>query len=197
MKTKDHWRYWLVAVGIAIGAVLAFWPQLLTAPPTGPSSGKDTNENDIHEVSNGADVTEYLLSTEGKTEISTDVDAAAEGELLNEQAMNAWRSGEIREAMDLFERAIEAAPDNPAPHSNYGRLLTLMVSYQQALPLLERARALTPNDAQAWLDLATLYERAQVLEKSWEARAEAAKLVGADAIMRDEQGRFIVQGVVL
>jgi len=67
MKTQDHWRYWLVAVGIAIGAVLAFWPQLLTARPAAPSSGKDTNENDIHEVSNGADMTEYLLSMEGKT----------------------------------------------------------------------------------------------------------------------------------
>ena len=72
-----------------------------------------------------------------------------------------------------------------------------MTAYQQALPLLERARDLTPNDAQAWLDLATLYERAQVLEKSWEARAKAANLVGTEAITRDEQGRFIVIGGAL
>ena len=82
MKTQDHWRYRLVVVGIAIGAVLAFWPELLTAPPTAPLSGKNTNENDIHEVSHGADMTEYLLSTEGKTEITTNVAVAAEGELL-------------------------------------------------------------------------------------------------------------------
>jgi Flp pilus assembly protein TadD len=69
-----------------------------------------------------------------------------------------------------------------------------MVSYQQALPLLERARDLRPDDAQMWLDLATLYERAQILEKSWEARARAAELVGSEAITRDRQGRFVVQG---
>ncbi len=62
---------------------------------------------------------------------------------------------------------------------------------------MERARDLTPNDAQAWLDLATLYERVQVLEKSWEARAKAANLVGTEAITRDEQGRFVVVGGAL
>jgi Flp pilus assembly protein TadD len=94
----------------------------------------------------------------------------------------------------LFERAIDEHPDDPEPHSQYGRLLTLMVSYEKALPLLERARDLKPGDAQAWLDLATLYERVQVFDKSWAAQAEAAKLVGSEAITRDEQGRFIVEG---
>lgn len=117
--------------------------------------------------------------------------------VLNEQAINAWRSGDILNAMTLFEQAIDADPDNPEPHSNYGRLLTLMVSYEKALPLLERARELRPGDAQAWLDLATLYERLQRLERSWAARAEAEKIVGTEAITRDEQGRFVVAGNTL
>ncbi len=119
------------------------------------------------------------------------------GGLLNQQAMNAWHSGEIQDAMALFEQAIDAAPDDPVPHSNYGRLLTLMVAYEQALPLLERAKELRPDDAQTWLDLATIYERAQLFDESWEARAEAEQLVGANAITRDVQGRFIVQGTSL
>ena len=72
-----------------------------------------------------------------------------------------------------------------------------MVSYEKALPLLERARDLQPGNAQAWLDLATLHERRQRLEKSWAARAEAAKIVGTDSITRDEQGRFVVAGNTL
>ena len=72
-----------------------------------------------------------------------------------------------------------------------------MASFDVALPLLERARDLQPDNAQAWLDLATLYERAQLLDKSWQARAEAERLVGADAIARDDQGRYIVQGTSL
>ena len=71
------------------------------------------------------------------------------------------------------------------------------MSFDMALPLLERASELKPDDAQAWLDLATLYERAQLLDRSWQARAEAEALVGSAAITRDEQGRFIVQGTSL
>ncbi len=194
MNRRTHWRYWLVAVVIAVGLIILFWPQSLTDPSTEVSIGDSAadNESDDSFIASGASDQEQ--NEDVKDQISVGPGGAENGALLNQQAMNAWYAGEIREAMSLFEQAIEAAPDDPAPHSNYGRLLTLMVSYQQALPLLERARDLTPGDAQVWLDLATLYERAQVLEKSWEARARAVELVGSDAITRDQQGRFIVQG---
>ena len=124
-------------------------------------------------------------------------DASRQATDLNQQAMNAWTAGDVKAAMALFEQAIAASPDDPVPHSNYGRLLTLMVSYDRAIPLLERARDLAPQDAQAWLDLATVYERAQRLDESWAARAQAGKLVGPGAVTRDERGRFIVEGTSL
>jgi len=177
--------------------LVAFWALSLTESPIEAPGGEDANEKEIYEALTAGESTGPQPGKEGNGKIPTDLDAAKNGALLNQQAMNAWHIGDIRQAMSLFQQAIDAAPNNPAPHSNYGRLLTLMTAYQQALPLLERARDLTPNDAQAWLDLATLYERAQVLEKSWEARAKAANLVGTEAITRDEQGRFIVMGGVL
>ena len=164
----------------------------MTDSPTEPSSDETTIEK--VEQSNLGETADKDRGEESEIVIPGDPDAAGNGTLLNQQAMNAWKIGNIREAMALFEQAIDAGPNDPAPHSNYGRLLTLMTSYQEALPLLQHARELTPDDAQVWLDLATIYERTQVLEKSWEARAEATKLVGADAITRDEQGRFVVQG---
>ncbi len=197
MKRKPLRRYRIVTGGIAIGLLVAFWALSLTESPIEALGGEDANENEIYEALTAGESTGPQPGKEGNGEIPTDLDAAKNGALLNQQAMNAWHIGDIRQAMSLFQQAIDAAPNNPAPHSNYGRLLTLMTAYQQALPLLERARDLTPNDAQAWLDLATLYERAQVLEKSWEARAKAANLVGTEAITRDEQGRFIVMGGVL
>lgn len=154
----------------------------------------------------GQDEPAKAPATENSTEFREDVApsrgsaGASDGlssSVLNEQAINAWRSGDILNAMTLFEQAIDADPDNPEPHANYGRLLTLMVSYEKALPLLERARELRPGDAQAWLDLATLHERRQRLEKSWAARAEAEKIVGTESITRDEQGRFVVAGNTL
>jgi Flp pilus assembly protein TadD len=56
---------------------------------------------------------------------------------------------------------------------------------------------LQPTDAQAWLDLATAYERAQLFRDSREAQAKAQALVGADAITRDELGRYVVEGTQL
>ena len=194
MNKQAHWRYWLVAVVIAVGLIIAFWPHSLSDPSTKISIGDSASENESDDSSIASSATDQEQGEDVKDQIPVGPDGAGNGALLNQQAMNAWHAGEIREAMSLFEQATDAAPDDPAPHTNYGRLLTLMVSYQQALPLLERARDLTPGDAQMWLDLATLYERAQVLEKSWEARARAVELVGSDAITRDEQGRFIVQG---
>ena len=122
---------------------------------------------------------------------------AATSSTLTQQAKDAWYGGDIAAAMHLYQQAIDANPDDPAPHSGYGRLLTLAHGYDRALPLLERARDLQPGQAQPWLDLATLYERTQQFEESFAAQAEAATIIGAEAITRDEQGRFVVVGDTL
>ena len=197
LKRIPHLRYGILLVGIAIGLIVAFWPQSLTDTTTEALGSKDTDENINLETSHVSEANGDRRGDGRKDEVPLDPDAAEKGALFNQQAMNAWQVGDIRAAMSLFEQAVDAAPNNPAPHANYGRLLTLMTAYQQALPLLERARDLAPDNAQAWLDLATLYERTQLLSRSWAAQAEAAKLVGADAITRDEQGRFIVLGGAL
>ncbi|MBT8079962.1 MAG: tetratricopeptide repeat protein [Gammaproteobacteria bacterium] len=171
---------------LAIAAAIALWPakvdnDQVPASTDGPTDTQASQETELSPADPAATPAALQPATN----------------LLDQQAMNAWYAGEIQDAMALFEQAIDATPDDPAPHSHYGRLLTLMVAYDQALPLLERANDLRPDDAQTWLDLATLYERAQRFEKSWEARAEAERIVGADAIVRDEQGRLIVQGTSL
>jgi predicted Zn-dependent protease len=195
-KRKTSWHFWIIAAAIAAGLLAVFWPDSLTNSPQEISGDNYSDENAVGLASSAGDATR-TENAGPKDEGLTETDTAGQGALLNQQAINAWYGGQVREAMSLFEQAIDAAPNDPAPHSNYGRLLTLMTSYERALPLLERARDLTPDDAQVWLDLATLYERVQILEKSWEARAKAGNLVGADAITRDEQGRFVLQGTTL
>lgn len=171
-----------------LGAITA-WYRLSSQPPAQPAAEPEA-------VSAGAPPAPGpAAGVPPPGASSTDVPPRATD--LNQQAMNAWTTGDIETAMALFEQAIAASPNDPGPHSNYGRLLTLMVSLDRAIPLLERARDLAPRDAQAWLDLATVYERAQRLEDSWAARAEAARLVGAGTITRDERGRFVVSGTAL
>ncbi|MDP3939390.1 MAG: tetratricopeptide repeat protein [Deltaproteobacteria bacterium] len=111
---------------------------------------------------------------------------------LNTQALNAWRQGELEQAVDLFEQAIEADPEDPAPRSDYGRLLTLMTDYPKAYPHLKRAAELAPNDPQVWVDLVNLYERDILLERAAYAREKAEKLAGGRPMVRDEETQLWV-----
>lgn len=109
--------------------------------------------------------------------------------------LESWKRGEIRGAMAQLREAIEVDPDDPLPRTQYGRLNMLAMEYSEALPHLERAAALQPSDPQVWLDLATLYQKALVLDRSWEAHRRAEELVGDGAIYQDEaNGFWLVEG---
>jgi len=113
---------------------------------------------------------------------------------LHGMALESWRSGQIPQAMEQFEQAIELDPDDPLPRTHYGRLLVLAMSYRDALPHLERAAELTPGDPQVWLDLATLHEKSLVLDRSWAARRRAEELADGREIRRQEMGFWVVDG---
>jgi predicted Zn-dependent protease len=113
---------------------------------------------------------------------------------LDGQGLEVWKQGDLQQALKLFEQAVAADPDDRVPRSHYGRLLTLTTDYEAALPQLERAAALAPEDPQVWLDLQSLYERTQHLDLSWEARAKAEALARGRAITQDELGLYQVEG---
>ena len=113
---------------------------------------------------------------------------------LDGLALDAWKQGDLQQALKLFEQAVAADPDDRVPRSHYGRLLTLAADYEAARPQLERAAALAPDDPQVWLDLLSFYERAQLLELSWDARARAEALAGGRAITQDELGLYQIEG---
>jgi tetratricopeptide (TPR) repeat protein len=113
---------------------------------------------------------------------------------LDGLGLQAWREGNLQQALELFEKAVAADPDDRVPRSHYGRLLTLATDYAAALPHLERAAELAPEDPQVWLDLYSLYERTQRFDQSWEARARAEQLAGGRPISQDELGLYRVEG---
>jgi tetratricopeptide (TPR) repeat protein len=113
---------------------------------------------------------------------------------LDGQGLEVWKQGDLQQALKLFEQAVAADPDDRVPRSHYGRLLTLATDYEAALPQLERAAALAPEDPQVWLDLQSLYERTQHLDLSWEARAKAEALARGRPIAQDEFGLYHVEG---
>jgi tetratricopeptide (TPR) repeat protein len=113
---------------------------------------------------------------------------------LEAMAQEALSRGDVAGAMSLFERAIEADPDDWVPRSSYGRMLVLATAYDKALEHLERAAELRPEDPQVWLDLRTLYERSLQFERASYARRRAESLAGSRAIVKDERGLYHLEG---
>ncbi len=114
--------------------------------------------------------------------------------VLDAQALESWKHGDIQGALDQFDAAVRADPDDPAPHSDCGRLLTLMTDYQHAMPHLEKAAQLKPDDPQVWLDLVTFYERNELLERAAYAKQKADQLAGGRKAIRDDNGFWIFEG---
>jgi tetratricopeptide (TPR) repeat protein len=107
---------------------------------------------------------------------------------LDARALESWKRGDVRGALDLFESAIAADPDDWVPRSNYGRLLLLMADYEQAWTQLERASELEPDSPRVWIDLMSFYERNLLFERAGYARRRAQELAGGQAIVQDETG---------
>ncbi len=107
---------------------------------------------------------------------------------LNARALESWKRGDVRGAVELFEAAVAADPDDWVPRSEYGRLLLLMTDYEQAWPQLERASELEPESPRVWVDLLNFYERSLLFERAGYARERAEQLAGGRAIVRDETG---------
>jgi Flp pilus assembly protein TadD len=107
---------------------------------------------------------------------------------LNARALESWKHGDVRGAVDLFEAAVAADPDDWVARSDYGRLLLLMTDYEQAWTQLERASELRPDSPRVWIDLISFYERNLLLERASYARRRAEQLSGSLAIVRDDTG---------
>jgi tetratricopeptide (TPR) repeat protein len=126
-----------------------------------------------------------------ETEANAETESAR---ALDGMALESWKHGNIARAMELFEEAVKSDPDDARAHSDYGRLLTLMVAYDKAYPHLERAAELTPDDPTVWLDLQTLYERDSQFERAGHAGKRAQTLAGDREIVKDEQGFYRLEG---
>lgn len=188
----------VVLAGGVIAFLLTHGPDSDGLPETVPQQIVDSDGGSQTWQVTKRQVPSYKRAERVLPEAATRAESDEEGDqkalLLNERAMQAAQTGDIRGAIDLFEGAVSGKPGVAAPYSNYGRLLTRMTAYEEALPLLERAAQLTPEDPQVWLDLQTLYERAVQLERAFYARKKAEALAPGWRIVRDAHGFYRLEG---
>jgi tetratricopeptide (TPR) repeat protein len=113
---------------------------------------------------------------------------------LDAQALEAWKAGNLEEALELFEAAVAADPDDWVPRSDYGRLLVMMTDYETAGPHLERAAELNPDSPRVWLDLYSYYQRSMQFERGFHAHERAQELADGEPIVQDWSGLWRLEG---
>ena len=197
---------WIAALGLIVLAGLAWWLRAPTSVEPGtPLPFDKPVEMHFRDEKTGETEVWKLEKKNTAREVGTlelpkpDPDAAKHvpnesARALDGLGLEAWKQGDLPKALEHFEKAVAADPDDRVPRSHYGRLLTLSVEYDAALPQLERAAELAPEDPQVWLDLQSLYERTQQMDKSWAVRDRAEKLAGGRPIIQDSLGLYKVEG---
>ncbi len=199
-----------IAAGIAVAAIgAALWSRWHGAPrviePGEPVPSGETvdlrfddetwklskRETTREESLRGADLSRALPEPDPA---DPERGANESARVLDDMARDAWLSGDVEGAMDLFEQAVAADPDDWVPRAHLGRLLTAAHDHAGAREQLERAAALAPDDPQRWLDLQTLYERTLDLDLAFEARRRAEALAPGRPIAKDWAGFWMVEG---
>jgi len=196
-------RRWLGGAALALAGAGGWlvWTQREPAPMQGPAA-----------VPDGAAVLQTLPDAEGNPQVwrlqrrevprealpdlvlpAPDPDAGRRetfddtARALDARALEAWKHGELEQALQLFEAAVAADPDDWLIHADYGRLLFLLTADAEAFPHMERAAQLRPDEPRIWLDLQSFYERNILLQAAAAALERAEKLAAGRQIVRDEE----------
>ena len=201
-----------VAISAGLGVVglaaVACWLLRETGPPIGatPIALGETVQQILPGPAGESEVWTLSKREVGREELNAarlpqadlrrpDRDAGSESaRALDALALEAWKTGRLREALSLFEAAIAADPDDWLPRADYGRLLVMMADYAAAGPHLERAAELNPDSARVWLDLYSHYQSSLQLERGLLAYERAEGLAGGRAIVQDETGLWRLDG---
>jgi len=107
--------------------------------------------------------------------------APAPAEDLLAEGRAAVTAENYQRALELYRRAVAAAPDDPAPHRALGELFTAQGLHDLALPEWRRLVDLEPGDPLAWQSLAQTWSYLDRNAESVRILEEAATRFPADA----------------
>ena len=116
--------------------------------------------------------------------------APADGAALRADADRLIAAGEIAKGLDVFRKAVEAAPtaDN---HGDFGSLLYRLTAFDEAALHLQAAAELDPGNADRWIALANVQYRKVNLGEAWKAEKRAREAEPGLRLGRDSDGMRI------
>jgi tetratricopeptide (TPR) repeat protein len=106
---------------------------------------------------------------------------AARARILAALGAVAARQGRVDEALDLADRIAALAPEHPYPHLLRGRALAKVWRWEQAVPHLERAFAVSPSSPSLAAELALACGSAGMHHRALEVASAALALRPRDA----------------
>jgi tetratricopeptide (TPR) repeat protein len=113
--------------------------------------------------------------------------AAVDGATLRAEADRLIAEGRVVEGIDVFRRAVEAAP-TAKNHGDLGSLLYRLTAFDEATLHLRAAAELDPGNADRWIALANVYYRRVNPGAAWEAEKRAREAEPGLELARDAEG---------
>lgn len=113
--------------------------------------------------------------------------AAVDGAALRAEADRLIAEGRVIEGIDVFRKAVEAAP-TAKNHADLGSLLYRLTAFDEATLHLRAAAELDPGNADRWIALANVYYRRVNPGEAWEAEKRAREVEPGLELGRDAEG---------
>lgn len=117
----------------------------------------------------------------------------ADGAALRAEADRLIAERKIVEAIDVFRKAVEAAP-TATNHGDLGGLLARLTAFDEAALHLRAAAELDPGNADRWIALANVYYRKVNPGEAWKAEKRAREAEPGLELGRDNEGMRVRKG---
>ena len=183
--------------GFAVASLLAGLPALAAGEPASaapPVSGAATAANAAQEGAswllrgNAAQaITQYTEALKDQT-LTND----RRGALLGDRAVAYARSGQIKLAIDDFNRAVQLFPEHAATYNNRGNLLLGLALFKEAIRDYDRAILLAPGYAAAYANRAGAYDRLGQPDDALRDYTRAIELMPQSAVPLAGRGRVLL-----
>ena len=127
------------------------------------------------------------------TWISPSPMVTADGVALRAEADRLIADGQIKAGIEVFRKAVEAAP-TAKNHGDLGSLLYRLTAFEEAARHLRAAAELEPTNADRWIALANVYYRSVDPGEAWKAEKRAREAEPGLELGRDAEGMRIRKG---